>query len=81
MATLSVGGDCIITADHGNCEEMIDDKGNVLTQHTTNPVPLWLVSDKHKDAKLVSGKLCNVAPTVLKLLGIDIPEFMEKPLF
>ena len=60
---------------------MIDDKGNVLTQHTTNPVPLWLVSDKHKDAKLASGKLCNVAPTVLKLLGIDIPEFMEKPLF
>lgn len=81
MATLSMGGDCIITADHGNCEEMIDDKGNVLTQHTTNPVPLWLVSDKHKDAKLVSGKLCNVAPTVLKLLGIDIPEFMENPLF
>lgn len=81
MATLKMGGDCIITADHGNCEEMIDEKGNVLTQHTTNPVPLWLVSEKHKNEHLMSGKLCNVAPTVLKLLGLNIPDYMEKPLF
>lgn len=81
MATLKVGGSCIITADHGNAEEMIDNMGNILTQHTTNPVPLWLVSEKHKNQKLTTGKLCNVAPTVLKLLGIKIPNFMEKPLF
>lgn len=78
---LKFGGDCIITADHGNCEEMIDKKGNVLTSHTTNPVPLWLVSNEHNKEKLIKGKLCNVAPTILKLLNIEIPEFMEKPLF
>ena len=79
--TLKVGGDCVITADHGNCEEMIDDKGNVLTQHTTNPVPLWLVSDRYRDVKLKEGKLANVAPTVLKLLNIEVPPYMEEPLF
>lgn len=81
MATLSVGGDCIITADHGNCEEMIDKDGNVLTQHTTNPVPLWLVSDKFKDVKLNEGRLSNVASTILKLLELPIPDFMDSPLF
>ncbi len=79
--TLKIGGDCIITADHGNCEEMVDKDGNVLTQHTTNPVPLWLVSDKYKDVKLKTGKLANVAPTVLKLLNKQIPSNMEDPLF
>ncbi len=81
MATLNVGGDCIITADHGNIEELIDDEGNVQTAHTTNLVPVWLVSEKHKNVKLNNGALCNVAPTVLKLMGIEIPNFMEKPLF
>ncbi len=81
LATLVAGGDCIITADHGNAEEMLDKKGNVITSHSSNPVPLWLVSEKHKKAKLKKGKLCNVAPTVLKLLGIKVPEFMEQPLF
>lgn len=81
QTTLKTGGDCIITADHGNAEEMLDENNNVLTQHTTNPVPLWLVSNKYKNVKLKNGKLCNVAPTVLKLLNIKVPEFMEKPLF
>ena len=81
LASLTAGGDCIITADHGNIEEMLDKKGNVLTQHTTNPVPLWLVSQKHKKAKLKKGKLCNVAPTILKLMGLEIPQDYEKPLF
>ena len=81
LATLTAGGDCIITADHGNAEEMLDKNGNVLTSHTTNPVPLWLISEKHKKAKLSKGKLCNVAPTVLKLLNLEVPKYMEKPLF
>ena len=81
METLKVKGHCIITADHGNCEEMLDKDGNVLTQHTTNPVPLWLVSDEYKDVKLRDGKLANIAPTILKLLNQTIPENMEKPLF
>lgn len=81
METLKVGGDCIITADHGNAEEMLSEDDKVLTQHTTNPVPLWLVSNKHKNVKLNTGALCNVAPTVLKLLNINIPNYMEEPLF
>ena len=77
MKTLEVGGECIIIADHGNCEEMIDENGNVLTQHTTNPVPFILVSDKNKNAKLRNdGSLANVAPTVLELLGISKPDTM-----
>ncbi|MBQ8451684.1 MAG: 2,3-bisphosphoglycerate-independent phosphoglycerate mutase [Clostridia bacterium] len=80
-AVRAQGGDLIITADHGNCEEMIDADGNVLTQHTTNPVPFWLVSDKHKNVKLKPGKLANVAPTILKLMGQEIPDYMEEPLF
>ena len=80
-ATLEAGAEMIVTADHGNCEEMLDKKGNVLTQHTTNPVPLWLVSEKHKNIKLKTGKLANVAPTILKLLGLTKPNTMEEPLF
>ena len=60
---------------------MLDKDGSVLTQHTTNPVPLWLVSDEYKDVKLSDGKLANIAPTILKLLNQTIPENMEKPLF
>lgn len=82
LATLMVGGDCIITADHGNAEEMIDKDGNKLTQHTTNPVPVILVSEKHKKAKLKKGKtLSSIAPTVLKLLGIEKPATFDEPLF
>ena len=79
---LEEGVDLIITADHGNCEEMIDENGNVLTQHTTNPVPVWIVSEKYKNKKLISGgKLANIAPTVLKMLGLKNEKQMEKPLF
>ncbi len=82
LATLMAGGDCIITADHGNAEYMIDDKGNKVTSHTTNPVPIILVSERFKKAKLKRNKsIANIAPTVLKLLGLDIPSSMESPLF
>ncbi len=82
METIKAGGDAIVTADHGNAEEMIDEKGNMVTSHTTNPVKLWLVSEKNKSVKLMSGgKLANVAPTVLKLLNLKPTDKMEKPLF
>ena len=82
MATLEVGGEAIVTADHGNAETMIDEKGDVVTSHTTNPVPLWLVSERYKDVKLMDGgKLANIAPTVLKMLEIEKPETMINPLF
>ena len=75
--TTKHGGDCIIIADHGNCEEMIDKDGNPHTKHTTNPVPFILVSDKNKHAQLKQdGTLANVAPTVLELLKIKKPAEM-----
>ena len=75
--TLSMGGDCIIIADHGNIEEMFDKEGTILTKHTTNKVPFILVSDKNKNANLKdNGSLANVAPTVLKLMNIEKPDTM-----
>ncbi len=82
LATLMVGGDCIITADHGNAEEMFDKAGNKLTTHTTNPVPFILVSEKHKNVKLKKNKsLAAIAPTILKLLGVEAPATFDEPIF
>lgn len=82
LATMMAGGDCIITADHGNAELMIDEKGNKVTSHTTSPVPVIIASEKHKKIKLIKGgSIANIAPTILKLLGIEIPKDMKKPLF
>jgi len=82
LATLMVGGECIITADHGNAEEMFDKEGNKLTKHTCNPVPVILVSEKNKKVKLKKGKsLSSIAPTVLKLMGIAKPSSYDEPLF
>ncbi len=75
--TLKQGGECIIIADHGNIEEMFDEQGNVLTKHTTNPVPFILVSEKNKNVKLKqNGTLANVAPTIMQLLGLKKPNTM-----
>ena len=82
LATIMAGGDCIITADHGNAELMFDKNGNKITSHTTSPVPLFLASEKHKNVKLAKKcSIASVAPTVLKLLGIEPPATMKKPLF
>lgn len=73
-------GAAIITADHGNCEYMIDDEGNVVTSHSTNLVPLFLFN---RDEELRSdGALCDLSPTILKIMGLDQPELMTgKSLF
>lgn len=68
-----IGGTLIVTADHGNSEVMIDDNGNVITSHTTNKVP-FIITDK--SIKLEDGKLADIAPTMLYLLGLDIPKEM-----
>ena len=68
-----IGGTMVITADHGNCEEMLDENNNVLTAHTTNPVPFIITN---KNISLVPGKLGDIAPTILELMGIDKPEEM-----
>ena len=66
----------IITADHGNAEQMIDyTTGEPHTAHTTNLVPLILISEK-ENVKLKEGRLCDLAPTILELMGIDKPEEM-----
>lgn len=80
LATLMAGGETIITADHGNAEELLDKNGKPMTAHTTNPVPIILVSERYRKKKLKNGILANVAPTVLKLLGITPPKNMIKPL-
>lgn len=69
------GGTLLLTADHGNAEQMLDYvTGEPYTAHTCNPVPLILVSDK--PYKLKSGKLADIAPTMLQLLGIEKPKVM-----
>jgi len=64
----------IVTADHGNLEEMIDEDGNPKTSHTTNLVP-FIVCDKKYTVK--DGKLSDVAPTVLEIMGFNIPRDMS----
>ena len=70
-------GNMLITADHGNAEQMIDYKtGEPHTAHTTNPVPLILVTS-NKNLKLKSGgKLADLAPTMLDLMNLEKPEEM-----
>lgn len=74
-AVLKAGGLLAVTADHGNAEEKIDKDGHPLTAHTTNVVPLLLIADG-LHGKLHSGKLGDVAPTLLTLMGLPIPEKM-----
>ena len=70
-----VGGDAVIIADHGNADEMYDYKSKVpLTSHTTNPVQIIVVSDRV--AEVSEGALCDVAPTLLTLAGMEIPAEM-----
>jgi 2,3-bisphosphoglycerate-independent phosphoglycerate mutase len=66
----------LITADHGNAEEMIDLKtGSVKTSHTTNPVDLIYVAQDAGSRILVpEGKLSDIAPTILEILGLPVPE-------
>jgi 2,3-bisphosphoglycerate-independent phosphoglycerate mutase len=68
----------LVTADHGNCEMMIDPKtGGPHTAHTTSPVPFVITGDTHAPAALrEGGALCDVGPTVLGMLGVDTPAEM-----
>lgn len=80
LATLMAGGEAIITADHGNAELMFDEHGNKITTHTTNPVPFILVSNKKKYKLKKHKTLAGIAPTILKMLNIPIPDTMEEPI-
>jgi len=74
-AALKNGYATIIIADHGNADMMINDDGSPNTAHTTNLVPCILVDDSYK-GKLKNGKLGDLAPTILTLMGITIPSQM-----
>ena len=70
-------GFAVATADHGNAEEMINrETGEVMTEHTTNPVPFIVVGKKTDSIRLKPGRLADVAPTLLKLMGIKKPREM-----
>ncbi|MEA2457676.1 MAG: 2,3-bisphosphoglycerate-independent phosphoglycerate mutase [Thermoleophilaceae bacterium] len=68
------GGACIVTADHGNCDHMLEDDGSPNTAHSMNPVPLIVTAGV--PGLREGGILADVAPTVLALLGVDQPEEM-----
>jgi len=65
----------IIIADHGNADFMINADGSPNTAHTTNPVPCFLLNTDYKEVK--NGKLADIAPTVLKIMDVNIPEEMD----
>ena len=74
-AIREVGGEVCITADHGNADQMVDpETKEPFTAHTTNPVPFITVSEQVKSVK--NGALCDIAPTLLTLAGLDIPAEM-----
>ncbi len=73
---LSMGGRALITADHGNADQMYEPDGSPFTAHTTNPVPLLLVGDKDHTLK-EGGRLADLAPTMLEMLGLPKPVEMD----
>ena len=72
---LEKDGYCLITADHGNLDQMAFGKGKISTEHSTNPVPFILVSNEEHKIK-PKGTIANIAPTILELMGIRRPEEM-----
>lgn len=88
--TLAKQGTVIVTADHGNCEEMINPiSGNISKEHTSNPVPFLLIDDRFKFTRsrkekfadagnsVPNGLLADVSPTILELVGLSVPDEMN----
>ncbi|MGD9730607.1 MAG: 2,3-bisphosphoglycerate-independent phosphoglycerate mutase [Desulfamplus sp.] len=81
-AVWATGGTAMVTADHGNAEQMKDSEGNPHTAHTLNPVKFILAGEKYRSIALNNGILGDIAPTILKVMGLEQPEEMTgKPLF
>lgn len=75
---LSMGGSALLTADHGNADRLLSDDGSPFTAHTTNPVPVVLISEKYKSATLrKDGILADLAPTLLTVMGLPVPPEMS----
>lgn len=74
---LEMGGAALLTADHGNADKLLDEDGKPFTAHTTNPVPVVLISEKYKGAELrTDGILADLAPTLLTVMGVPVPSEM-----
>ena len=74
---LSMGGSVLLTADHGNADKLLADDGSSFTAHTTNPVPVALISEKYKNVQLrTDGILADLAPTLLTVMGLPVPKEM-----
>ena len=69
-----MGGVSLITADHGNAEKMLTEDGTPYTAHTTNLVPFYIVG---ASVKLRDGRLADIAPTMLDLMGLEKPAEMD----
>ena len=74
-AVAQEGGVTLITADHGNADRMVDDDGSPFTAHTTNPVPFCMVGYEGK--LRTGGRLADIAPTMLQILGLSQPAEMD----
>ncbi len=74
-AAIAKGYTIIITADHGNADFALNPDGSPNTAHSTNPVPCWLISSEYE--KIKDGRLADLAPTILKIMGVEIPEQMD----
>ncbi len=72
--TSKMGGISLVTSDHGNAEQMQDEKGEPMTAHTLNYVPFYIVG---ADVSLRDGRLCDIAPTMLDLMGLEKPPEMD----
>jgi 2,3-bisphosphoglycerate-independent phosphoglycerate mutase len=76
-AVFKAGGSLLITADHGNAEELLDLRtGEVDTKHSVNPVPFMIIQEGLSSSELSVGNLADVAPTILTMMGIEIPTEM-----
>jgi 2,3-bisphosphoglycerate-independent phosphoglycerate mutase len=74
---LAMGGAVLLTADHGNADKLLADDGSSFTAHTTNPVPVVLISEEYKNATLrTDGVLADLAPTLLTVMHLPVPAEM-----